>query len=156
MPPMSALNHKGRTTPYLIDSLYVEAMLLADEARSYFDGPGRLDRERLSPMGRVTFSCEALRVTTRLMHIINWLLTYKAIDSGELELMPDRYKSPRLAEAAGSEAYMMAMMPVEARSLIDASTSLYKRIDRIDRGLQAARNRDNPVLMFQKRLERVF
>src|SRR6187402_1540029 len=54
-----ALNRK------LVDSLYVEAMLLADEARSYFDVNGRAERDALPPMQRVGFSCESLRVTTR-------------------------------------------------------------------------------------------
>ena len=30
-----------RITPRLVDSFYTEAMLLADEARSYFDDAGR-------------------------------------------------------------------------------------------------------------------
>lgn len=34
-----------RITSRLIDSLYTEAMLLADEARSYFDDAGRDERE---------------------------------------------------------------------------------------------------------------
>src|ERR1700761_9232681 len=61
-----ALNRK------LVDSLYVEAMLLADEARSYFDVNGRAERDALPALYRIGFSCEALRVTTRLMHIIAW------------------------------------------------------------------------------------
>ena len=47
--------HAGLTDPaihrHLIDALYVEAMVLADEARSYFDDGGRLEREALAPMG---------------------------------------------------------------------------------------------------------
>ena len=62
-------------TPKLIDGLYVEAMVLADEARSYFDTGGRDDRLALDPLDRVGFSCESLKVTTRLMHVIAWLLT---------------------------------------------------------------------------------
>ena len=37
-----------RITSRLIDSLYTEAMLLADEARSYFDDAGR-DARRWRP-----------------------------------------------------------------------------------------------------------
>ena len=67
----------------MIDSLYVEAMVLADEARGYFDQGARVEREALDPLGRVTFSCESLKVTTRLMHVIAWLLTQRAVDSGD-------------------------------------------------------------------------
>ncbi len=38
----------------LIDSLYVESMVLADEARGYFDQGARVEREALDPLGRVT------------------------------------------------------------------------------------------------------
>ena len=54
-----------RITSRLIDSLYTEAMLLADEARSYFDDAGRDDRSTLEPFARVGFACESLKVTTR-------------------------------------------------------------------------------------------
>ena len=39
---------QARITSRLIDSLYTEAMLLADEARSYFDDAGRDERCNLS------------------------------------------------------------------------------------------------------------
>ena len=42
-----------RITSRLIDSLYTEAMLLADEARSYFDDAGRDERRTLEPFARV-------------------------------------------------------------------------------------------------------
>ena len=69
-----------RITSRLIDSLYTEAMILADEARSYFDDAGREDRATLQPFARVGFACELLKVTTRVMHIVAWLLTQRAIE----------------------------------------------------------------------------
>ena len=73
-----------RITSRLIDSLYTEAMLLADEARSYFDDAGRDERATLEPFARVGFACESLKVTTRIMHIVAWLLTQRAIELGEI------------------------------------------------------------------------
>ena len=75
---------EARITSRLIDSLYTEAMLLADEARSYFDDAGRDDRNTLEPFVRVGFACESLKVTTRIMHIVAWLLTQRAVETGEL------------------------------------------------------------------------
>ena len=75
-------------TAKLVASLYTEAMLLADEARSYFDMSGRADRDSLDPIDRVGFSCESLKVTTRLMHVIAWLLTQRAVEAGELSRKP--------------------------------------------------------------------
>ena len=76
---------EARITPRLIDSLYTEAMLLADEARAYFDEAGRDDRQMLEPFARVGFACESLKVTTRIMHIVAWLLTQKAVETGEIK-----------------------------------------------------------------------
>ena len=87
-------------TPKLVDSLYVEAMVLADEARSYFDSAARDDRLGLEPVDRVGFSCESLKVTTRLMHIIAWLLTQRAVTAGELTRRPGGRDGP--AAGAGS------------------------------------------------------
>ena len=74
-----------RITSRLIDSLYTEAMLLADEARSYFDDAGRDERRTLEPFARVGFACESLKVTTRIMHIVAWLLTQRAVETGEIK-----------------------------------------------------------------------
>ena len=75
---------EARITPRLIDGFYTEAMILADEARAYFDDLGRADRVVLDPFARVGFACESLKVTTRIMHIVAWLLTQRAVESGEI------------------------------------------------------------------------
>src|SRR5205814_9755899 len=73
---------QSRITPRLIESLYTEAMILADEARAYFDDEGREERLTLEPFVRVGFACESLKVTTRIMHIVAWLLTQRAVEAG--------------------------------------------------------------------------
>ena len=81
---MKGIHATGEMHSRLVDSLYVEAMLLADEARGYFDNAGKHERDGLDALGRVSFSCESLKVTTRLMHIIAWLLTQRAVQAGEI------------------------------------------------------------------------
>src|SRR5215216_1062180 len=92
-----------RITSRLIDSLYTEAMLLADEARSYFDDAGRDERAGLTPFARVGFACESLKVTTRIMHIVAWLLTQRAIESGEIAMPEGRRPERRLGHAQESD-----------------------------------------------------
>ena len=89
--------NKAQLTPRLVDSLYTEAMLLADEARAYFDRHGREERESLDPLLRVGFSCESLKVTTRLMHVVAWLLTQRAVEAGEISRAHARKPARRLA-----------------------------------------------------------
>ena len=95
-----------RITSRLIDSLYTEAMLLADEARSYFDDAGRDERQSLEPFARVGFACESLKVTTRIMHIVAWLLTQRAIESAQrlINSSADLYARVRRIDEGSTEA----------------------------------------------------
>jgi regulator of CtrA degradation len=131
---MAAMASENQLTPKLIDSLYVEAMVLADEARSYFDRHGRDERESLDPLIRVGFSCESLKVTTRLMHVIAWLLTQRAVEAGELSRAQAQRPARRLGEAPESDAELLPKLPESALALISASRELYARIERLDRG----------------------
>jgi regulator of CtrA degradation len=120
----------------LTDSLYVEAMLLADEARSYFDASYTADgRDALEPFDRVLFSCESLKVTTRLMHIIAWLLTQRAVDAGELSRDQVREPSRRLGPAVVSDDAALERLPAPSRKLIATSVDLYRRVERLDAGM---------------------
>tara|TARA_Y100000815_G_scaffold36475_1_gene30181 strand:- start:296 stop:772 length:477 start_codon:yes stop_codon:yes gene_type:complete len=120
----------------LLDSLYVEAMLLADEARAYFDLTGREERDTLDALRRVAFSCESLKVTTRLMHVIAWLLTQRAVDAGELAPREALLPSRRLGTAPESEPDALAALPFQAITIIEASIDLYRRVDRLDSALE--------------------
>ena len=113
-----------RITSRLIDSLYTEAMLLADEARSYFDDAGRDERQTLEPFARVGFACESLKVTTRSMHVVAWLLTQRAIESGEIPLIEGRRPERRLGNAQDSDPAVVNQLPPAAQRLINASADL--------------------------------
>ena len=145
---------EARITPRLIDSLYTEAMLLADEARAYFDETGRDDRQSLEPFARVGFACESLKVTTRIMHIVAWLLTQRAVETGEIPTREGRRPERRLGHAAESDPEIVAKMPDEARRLIETSSELYARIRRIDEGVVADEPAASPARALMGRLER--
>ena len=130
--PSDRINAEKGLAPRLVSALYVEAMLLADEARGYFDEFGREERDTLTPLIRVTFSCESLKVTTRLMHVIAWLLTQRAVDAGEMTQHDALDPSRRLGPAPISDAGAMRIMPASARTLIEASAELYRRVSRLD------------------------
>lgn len=139
---MKAPIYDSRMHRRVIDTLYVDAMVLADEARSYFDEGGRSDREALDPMARVAFSCESLKVTTRLMHVIAWLLTQRAVDAGEMEPREALDPSRRLGHAPVSDIGVIDAMPEAACALIAASTDLHRRVARLD---DAHAEREPPV-----------
>ena len=145
---------QARITPRLIDSLYTEAMLLADEARAYFDEAGRDERDALEPFARVGFACESLKVTTRIMHIVAWLLTQRAVEGGEIAALDGRRPERRLGTASDSDPLVVAQLPPAAQRLVTASTELYSRVERLDQGEIDAAPAQSPARALMGRLER--
>ena len=145
---------EARITPRLVDSLYTEAMLLADEARAYFDEAGRTARDELDPFVRVGFACESLKVTTRIMHIVAWLLTQRAIDSGEIPDRQGRRPERRLGNANDSDPAVVAQLPDAAQRLIVNSADLYSRVRRLDEGTMFEEPAQSPARALMGQLER--
>jgi regulator of CtrA degradation len=157
MGDMTVSSHDSRMHRRVIDTLYTDAMILADEARSYFDAGGRDDRDALEPMARVAFSCESLKVTTRLMHVIAWLLTQRAVDAGEMELREALDPARQLGDAPPSEGVALSALPPAARRLIDASCDLHRRVARLEAAQGTAPvGMSSPVHSLQGRLALAF
>ena len=145
---------EARITPRLIESLYTEAMLLADEARAYFDRSSRDERGLLEPFVRVAFACESLKVTTRIMHIVAWLLTQRAVEGGEISASGAGRPERRLGHAAVSDPAVVEQLPPHAQRLVRASTELFARIQRIDEDSVASAPVSSPARALMGRLER--
>ena len=143
-----------RITPRLIDTFYTEAMVLADEARAYFDDAGREERQMLDPFERVGFACESLKVTTRIMHIVAWLLTQRAIETGEIGVRDGPRPERRLGHAQDTDEQVVAKLPVSAQRLIRASVDLYARVKRLDEGQLLEEPVQSPARALMGRLER--
>lgn len=132
-------------TPKLLDALYTEAMILADEARSYFES-GRFDEESRSDSSlSVSFSCESLKVTTRLMHCIAWLLNQKALHGGELSEAEAWNQDRSLGYAAASDGPMVELFPEDAQRIIIASEDLFLRLQRMSARLEQQTD-EHPVI----------
>ncbi len=143
-------------TPKLLDALYTEAMVLADEARSYFES-GRFDDESdADTTVSVSFSCESLKVTTRLMHCIAWLLNQKALHSGDLTDGEIWQHDRPLGYAAASDRPMVDLFPIEARQVILASEELFQRLQRLTARLEAQEEVEPPVHGMFRRLQSSF
>ncbi len=129
-------------TPRLLSGLYTEAMVLADEARSCFDrNPADFG---MSSQVAVAFSCESLKVSTRLMHCIAWLLGQKALLAGEISEAEAMSEARQLGYAPASDDFMFQFFPEEAKDLIQSSEDLYYRLQRMGNGL-ARPFEDSPI-----------
>ncbi len=141
-------------TPLLIDSLYTEALVLADEARHCFDRSQAAGQ--LSPEISVAFSCESLKVTTRLMHSIAWLLNQKALQAGEISEEDADSDTLDLGYAPMSDTAQVGRFPPEARSLITASEELYLRLQRFSGNMRAVGASVSEPIAMRERLRSSF
>lgn len=115
----------------IIETLYAQALVLADEARQVFDltpvqaGCGEADRVRLA------LSVEGLRTTTRIMHVLAWLLNHRAFFAGDMsELQLRRYS--KLPDDRLCEPENLALLEEGTCLLIAESQQLHARIMRLD------------------------
>tara|TARA_R100001244_G_scaffold39766_9_gene35976 strand:- start:24478 stop:24933 length:456 start_codon:yes stop_codon:yes gene_type:complete len=143
-------------TMKLIDALYTEAMLLADEARSYFES-GRFHEES-DPDHQlaVSFSCESLKVTTRLMHCIAWLLNQKAVNSGELSAGETWNHDRALGSSPVTDHSMSDRFPEEARQIVLASEELFQRLQRLSMNMEREMEAESAVQDMFRRLKSSF
>lgn len=119
----------------IVDNLYVEAMVLADEARFFFDEHAQEHRAVLGSHARVDFACESLKATTRLMHVIAWLLTQRAILNGELPSRARSEEAHQLGLAAPTDPAIAEQFQPDMAALIVATEDLYDRVSRLERQL---------------------
>lgn len=121
--------------PRIVEALYAEALLLADEWRHQFDQARRDGAQgdtNDEDLARVALSCEALRTTTRVMHCLAWLLNHRAYFSGELTELQLRRHGWLIANMAESEPDNLALLSAEVRQLVRDSERLYQRIQRLE------------------------
>ena len=108
----------------------------------------------MQPFARVGFACESLKVTTRIMHIVAWLLTQRAIDSGEIPGREGRRADRRLGHAQDTDPLVLRALPPSAQKLINSSADLYARVKRLDDGGLEAEVPQSPARALMGRLER--
>lgn len=119
---------------HIVEGLYTEALVLADEVRAAFDLSGRLDRaSENEDLARVAMSCEALRTTTRMMHIIAWLLNQRAFFNGEISELQLRRHGRLPSKTVRSDPEQLDMIDPEIRELVETTERLYARIERLDK-----------------------
>lgn len=120
-------------SPAIVETLYYDALALADEARAAFDMSGRLDAlAENQDLARIALSCEALRTTTRMMHALAWLLNHRAYFSGELSEFQLRRHVRLPAPQPDSDPSQLALLDPALQDLVARSKRFYARIARLD------------------------
>lgn len=117
----------------IVEALYCEALVLADEVRAVFDLTRLQDNGADGDLLRMAMSTEGLRTTTRMMHILAWLLNHRAFFSGELSEFQLR-RHGTLPPDRQSEPETLAMLEPATRELIAETERMHARIARLDLG----------------------
>ncbi|PAL23210.1 DUF1465 family protein [Sphingopyxis sp. GW247-27LB] len=144
-PPATLPVHRAQ-----VENLYVEAMLLADEAHSAFAAARDLGAGRRDSLLQLSLACESLKTTTRLMHIIAWLLHRRAMIAGDPGAGPED-SAARIGEPVAADWTVCARFAPNIGRIIAASERLFERIA----GLEAGWNAPAPAQPVQAMLERL-
>ncbi len=116
----------------IIESLYTEALVLADEVRAVFAlGLGQIPDETDDKM-RLALSTEGLKTTTRMMHVLAWLLNQRAYFSGEMTEEQLRRHGQLPDDRIPSESDLDLLEP-ETQELVHDTVQLHRRIARLDK-----------------------
>lgn len=127
----------------IVEALYIEALVLADAARSRFDElrANHATHSDSDPDG-IELTCEALRTTTRVMHCLAWLLNHRAWFAGQLNAGQLRRHGRLITHFPASDSSIVARLPEDLAALVHESERLYARIQRLE---QAWRSEIPPV-----------
>ena len=155
VPLARAMAETADLSPTIVDTLYGEALALADEARAAFDLSGRLTVASVDEdLARIALSCEALRTTTRMMHSIAWLLNQRAFFAGELTEFQLR-RHGRLPEAPEGDPESLRLLDPDTREIVERTIAFHKRIARLDRTWREGfEDRPGEIHQLQERLGR--
>ncbi|WP_077147824.1 DUF1465 family protein [Sphingopyxis sp. KK2] len=123
-----------------VENLYVEAMVLADEAHTAFAAARDLSRvatgDAQGSLLQIGLACESLKTTTRLMHIIAWLLHRRAMIAGDAGAGPND-SAARIGEPVTADWEICIQFESPVRRIIAASERLFERIAAIEAGWEA-------------------
>lgn len=110
-----------------IENLYVEAMVLADEAFAGFAATRDRGADRGDSLMTVNLACESLKTTTRLMHIIAWLLHQRAMLANE----PSAHagdSAARIGDPVAADWMVCQHFDASLARIIMASERLFDRV----------------------------
>lgn len=117
------------------DRTMSETMSLLVEARRYLSDRAEADTQTLTIDQGLASSVETMRLVSRLTEALAWLLTHRAVLTGELTLDEALAPERRLGghDLCGRDTTEdMRNMPADFQKLMTRSLELYQRIAHLD------------------------
>ncbi len=118
------------------DKTYNEALALTEQSHAYLSEIQHNNIGAESPTDELRLRCEAFRLTTRLMQVIAWLLTQRAIHAGELSAAEvaegAQYRLGATRVCLDDDQHRHEAIPATMSDMLDRSLNLYIRVERLD------------------------
>ena len=142
-------------TALIAEELYCEANILADEVRAAF-APAASELMPVELPLRRALECEGLKTTTRIMHVLAWLLNHRAFLAGQMsDLQWQRHTV--LPPDRAPVAEMMDLLDLPTQSLVAETQRMHARIARLYREYRASRVPPSRTIgSIHRRLDRHF
>ena len=152
---------KDFTRSELFARTFAEGMVLVEEAAAYLDGGGRHDSKLLSRNTALAYAGQSMRLTTRLMQVVSWLLVQRSVRDGEIapsDACEERYRlAPETADRVSDP--LPEDLPAGLVDLLERSERLYGHVLHLDRRMYVEAEvvaEPNPVLSQFQRLNDAF
>lgn len=139
----------------LLESLYQEVLNLVSRTSDFVGALKAGTIGGLSVDGGPAYTVESMRHTTRLMQVMAWLLTQRAVETGEMTPAEAAEPKYRLGAADICLAQPIAgaeRLPKPFREMTAQSTAIYRRIKRLADQMDEP-EQENPVHALLHRLE---
>ena len=142
------IERSATMTRQVVETLYSETLVLADEARAVF---AREEGGDPSDAAYMAHSLEGMKTTTRIMHMLAWLLNQRAFFANELSAKQVMLYGA-LAKNRQTDLDDYAMLSADAQDVVRASETLYTRIARLDEQQRGEADTANPAHSLQNRV----
>lgn len=137
----------------IVEELYCEALILADDVRAAFDLSTQRDLDSTEKV-RIALSTEGLKTTTRVMHTLAWLLNRRAYFRGEMSEYQLR-RHGTLPPDRASETAALELLELPTQLLIAETRTMHARVARLDRAWRSQFEvPPSPIEELQQRLTR--
>jgi regulator of CtrA degradation len=139
----------------LLESLYQDVLSLVTRTSDFVGAIKAGAVPGLTVGGGPAYTVESMRHTTRLMQVMAWLLTQRAVETGEMT--PEEAADPKYQLGAADICLAQPitgsdLLPKTFRDMISQSTAIYRRIKRLAEQMEEP-SPENPVHALLHRLE---
>lgn len=149
------MNGSSNITAAIIESLYDEALCLAELTRDGFERFRDVQPE--DGPAQAALSREALRSTTRMMHALAWLLNHRAYFAGDLSAYQLQRHGRLPPPQPLGDACELALLPPEVLTLRETTSSFYARLMRVDKACSlSALEAPTPVNAWREQIGAAF